>query len=333
MRRLPVFVVVDVSESMAGSAITAMHDGMQMLLQALKKDPMVIEIGAMSIISFGGKAKVEVPLSSVLDIRIPSLDLSSGTSLGKAFDLLTSEVNSKVTKTTREIRGDYKPIVFLITDGQPTDDWRAGYAKFRKCYPSVSIHAVGCGDDVDFSILKEITPNTYVMRDMTAESFGKLFQCVTASVRSVTVSMMNGDGVKDDLAELSDGEVRKPTEEECRQIGESRQVLIPGMCSRTSRHFLIRYKKDEAGMFALSAVHPLEQKLAGGGASGGNINVNELNSNGFKCPHCGNAGMFYCNTCHAEVCIEPRGMHGHCPGCGWDGELTYGSFDLRKSIG
>ena len=116
-------------------------------------------------------------------------------------------------------------------------------------------------------------------------------------------------------------------------MGESRQVLIPGMCSKSSRHFLIRYKKDESGKFTLSAVHLLEQKLAGGGASGGNINVNELNSNGFKCPHCGNAGMFYCNACHAEVCMEPGGMHGHCPGCGWEGELSYGSFDLHKSLG
>ena len=333
MRRLPVFVMVDVSESMVGNAITAMHDGMQMLLQALKKDPMVIEIGAMSVISFGSKAKVEGPLSSVLDIRIPSLDLSSGTSLGKAFEMLTSECNSKVTKTTREIRGDYKPIVFLITDGQPTDNWRVGYAKFRKYYPTVSIYAVGCGDDVDFSILKEITPNTYVMRDMSAESFGKLFQCVTASVRSVTASMMNGDGVKDDLAELSNGEVRKATAEECHPMGEFRQVLIPGMCSKTRRYFLIRYKMSELDKFSLAAVHPLEGKLEGGGSSGGNINVNELDNSGFKCPHCGNGGMFYCDTCHAVVCMRPDRRHGHCPGCGWEGELSYTSFDLRKSIG
>ena len=333
MRRLPVFVVVDVSESMAGNAITAMHDGMQMLLQALKKDPMVIEIGAMSVISFGGKAKVEVPLSSVLDITIPSLGLSSGTSLGKAFGLLTQEINSKVTKTTREVRGDYKPIVFLITDGQPTDNWRAGYTKFRKSYPTVSIHAVGCGDDVDFSILKEITPNTYVMRDMTAESFGKLFQCVTASVRSITASMMNGDGVKDDLSEWADGEVRKPTEEECRPLDGSRQVLIPGMCSKTRRHFLIRYKKGGGGKFSFSAAHPLEERLEGGRSSGGNINVNDLDSTGFTCPHCGNSDMFYCNTCHAVVCMNTGSRYGHCPGCGWEGQLSYGSFDLRKSIG
>lgn len=332
MRRLPVFVMVDVSESMAGQAITAMHSGMQMLLTALKKDPQVIEIGAMSVISFGGKAKVEVPLSSVLDVRIPSLDLSSGTSLGAAFDLLTSEIGSKVTKTTREVRGDYKPIVFLITDGQPTDDWRRGYQKFRKQNPTVKVHAVGCGDDVDFSVLKEITENTYVLKDMDADAFGTLFQCVTASVRSVTASMMNGDGVKDDLTEWADGEVRKPTDEECRPMGESRQVLIAGQCATTNRHHLLRYKKDESGRFVLAAVHPLEKKLEGGG-SGGKINVSQLDTTGFKCPHCGNADAFYCHTCGHLVCMDRGAKRARCPGCGWEGELSFDNFDMRKSLG
>lgn len=333
MRRLPVFVCVDVSESMAGTAITAMHDGMLMLLQALKKDPMVIEIGAMSIISFGGGAKVEVPLSSVLDVRIPSLNLSSGTSLGKAFALLTSEIDTRVTKTTRDVRGDYKPIVFLITDGQPTDDWRSGYAKFRKHYPSVPVHAIGCGEDVDFSILGGITPNTYVMRDMTAEAFGKLFQCVTASVRSVTSSMMNGAGVQEDLAAWGDGTIRKPTEEECQPLGEVRQVFVPGICAKSGRHFLIRYRKKGPGEFALTAVHPLEEKLHGNDNSGGNINVDELDSTGFMCPHCGNTDMFYCKNCNAEICLTPGEMHAHCPGCGWTGNLVRSSFDVRKALG
>ncbi len=333
MRRLPVFVVVDVSESMAGNAITAMHDGMLMLLQALKKDPMVIEIGAMSIISFGGKAKVEVPLSSVLDIRIPSLDLSSGTSLGKAFDLLTSEVNSKVTKTTREIRGDYKPIVFLITDGQPTDDWRAGYAKFRKCYPSVSIHAVGCGDDVDFSILKEITPNTYVMRDMTAESFGKLFQCVTASVRSVTASMMNGDGVKDDLAELSDGEVRKPTEDECRPIGESRQVMIPAMCANTKRYYLLRYRLQENGSYLCSVAHPLERKLDGDCGNAGQVAASRMGA-AKPCPHCGNDSVVFCPKCGTLSCVDSKSEIMTCPNCGLSGKIVQSNdFSVNRSRG
>ena len=332
MRRLPVFVCVDVSESMAGQAIAAMHSGLQALLTTLKKDPQVIEIGALSVISFGAKAKVEIPLSSVLDVRIPSLDLSSGTSLGAAFKLLASEIDSQVTKTTHDRRGDYKPIVFLITDGQPTDSWRQGFQNFRRRNPTVAIHAVGCGDDVDFSVLREITENTYVLKDMDAEAFGKLFQCVTASVRSVTASMMNGDDVKDNLTEWSDGTVRRPIDEECRPLGESRQVLIAGQCVVTNRHYLLRFKRGESGKFAFAAAHPLEKKLEGDGV-GGDVNIDQLDTTGIKCPHCGSTNAFYCCTCGQMVCLDCDAEHARCPGCGFEGELSFENFDLRQSLG
>lgn len=333
MRRLPVFIVVDVSESMVGQAIAAMQKGVQLLLQALKKDPQVIEIGAISVISFGAKAKVEVPLVSVLDVRPPSFGLSSGTSLGAAFNLLKSEVDARVKKTTHEVRGDYKPIIFLITDGRPTDDWRSGYTRFRQRYPSLTIHAVGCGDDVDFSILREITPNTYVLEAMDESSFGKLFQCVTASIRSATASMMNGDGAKDDLAEWAGGEVRKPMAEECCPRSESRQVLIPAQCSKTKKLYLVRYKKDECGEFVFTAAHPLECRLEGASMSGGNINASELDFTGLCCPYCGSYDAFYCGACGQIVCLREDSMYGYCPGCGWEGELVCGDFDLRTSLG
>ena len=333
MRRLPVFVCVDVSESMAGEAVEALHNGLLLLLQTLKKDPMVIEIGALSVISFGNKAKVEVPLSDVIDVRIPDFVLSSGTSLGAAFKLLASEINSKVVKTTPDVRGDYKPIIFLITDGQPTDNWQTEFAKFRKNFPSLVIHAVGCGDDVDFSILSEITPNVYVMDDMTTESFGELFKCVTASVRSVASSVNAVQEAKDDLTEWGNDNIRKPTAEECRPLGQSRQTFVAGMCSRKNRHFLIRYKANGRGSYDLADVHPLANQLEGEEMSGGNINIENLNSSGFKCPHCGNADMFYCRSCNAMVCKPQNTTHGHCPGCNWEGELVFENYDVRKNRG
>lgn len=333
MRRLPVFVMVDVSESMAGDAITSMHNGLQSLHQALMKDPQVIEIGVISIISFGATAKVEVPLESVLDIRIPSLDLSSGTSLGAAFDLLTSEINSRVMKTTHEVRGDYKPVIFLITDGQPTDNWRKGFTKFRKYYPSLTVHAIGCGGDVDFSILREITQNTYMLKDMSAEAFGKLFQCVTASVRSVTASMMNGDNVKDDLTEWTDGTVCKPSEEECRPMGESRQVMIPAVCALTKRHYLLRYRLQEDGMYLCMAAHPLERKLEGAGSKAGEIVASRMGA-AKPCPHCGSDSVVFCRKCGTLSCMDSHSETMICPTCGLRGNVTRSSdFSVNRSRG
>ena len=92
MRRLPVYAMVDVSETMAGPALEALQGGLSTMMAALRRDPMVIETGAVSIIAFGADAEVLVPLSDVTSVQIPELHISSGTSLGKAFRKLLRQI-------------------------------------------------------------------------------------------------------------------------------------------------------------------------------------------------------------------------------------------------
>jgi len=65
----------------------------------------------------------------------------------------------RLKKTTPTQKGDYKPLVFLLTDGQPTDKWKpAAEAVRRANNPKIAnIYAIGCGPDVDTNILRQIT--------------------------------------------------------------------------------------------------------------------------------------------------------------------------------
>ena len=58
MRRLPVYLVLDVSESMAGKAIEEVKNGIQLLTDALMSNPYAMETVYISVIAFAGKAKV-----------------------------------------------------------------------------------------------------------------------------------------------------------------------------------------------------------------------------------------------------------------------------------
>ncbi len=332
MRRLPVFLLIDTSESMVGEAIESLNTGLESLLTALKRDPQTIEIGALSILTFGSSASVSVPLSAVLDIQLPQLELSSGTCLGSAFDLLTREIADKVVRTTAERRGDYRPIVFLITDGQPTDEWSPAVARFRKAQPSVPIYAIGCGEDVDFSILKGITPNTYFMREMDATAFGKLFACVSASVRSLTDSAITGSTPKDDLAELAKDAIRKPTDKECRPLHELRQVFIPAICSKQRKHYLLRYRLDDSGGYYCAAAHKLDKPMPSAEEAVGTINTSQLGLP-LDCPYCGNDEFFYCHSCNTASCIAGNADHHTCPTCGWNGSVSRRAFDMNRSHG
>lgn len=332
MRRLPIFVCVDVSESMAGGALEAVQGGLQTMLLALKKDPMVVELGALSVISFGAKAKVEVPLTSILDVQLPRLRLSSGTSLGAAFELLDGEIASNVTKTTKDVRGDYKPIVFVITDGQPTDDWLTSLNRYKTKHRNLSLYAIGCGDDIDFSLLKQITPECYALRDMSATSFSKLFRCVSASVQSATNSIVMGTDEKDDLREWAAGVLEKPTVADCVPMGEPRQVMLSVRCSKTGKPYLLRYRLNDNESYLCTAAHPIFEELDGGSAKAGQVHATRL-GNPHACPHCGNLAIAHCQ-CGELSCISPRADSMKCPSCGNTGSLSYDrNFSIERSRG
>ena len=54
MRRLPVFFVIDCSESMVGQPIEAVQDGVEYILSNLRKDPYALETVYVSIIAYAG---------------------------------------------------------------------------------------------------------------------------------------------------------------------------------------------------------------------------------------------------------------------------------------
>lgn len=186
MRRLPVYLLIDTSELMVGSAIESVRDGLSAMLVALRKNPYALEMGALSVISFGGKAQCVTPLTEIYAFQQPELEIKPGTSLGAAIDILDRAITTEIVKTTPEQKGDYKPLVFVLTDGQPTDQWRPVVQRFRRNHKSVIVYAIGCGDDVDFSILKELTENTYSMEQMDADAFAKLFVCISSSISSAS---------------------------------------------------------------------------------------------------------------------------------------------------
>ncbi len=85
MRRLPVFFVLDCSESMVGDHLRQMEDGFQAVVRALRGDPHALETVHLSVIAFAGVANTIVPLIEVFSFYPPKLPLGGGTkSRGRA---------------------------------------------------------------------------------------------------------------------------------------------------------------------------------------------------------------------------------------------------------
>ena len=189
LRRLPIYLLLDCSESLAGEYLDAVENSVQAMHAALNRNPYSMETAFLSFITFAAKAKVAHPLTEVMAVEPPALSCRPGTSLGAALDLLRESIEREVVKTRSGQKGDYKPMAFIITDGYPTDDWRGPIKRLREARPHLpTIYAIGIGDEVDFETLSQIADVCIHSTTLSTESLSKLFVWLSASIQSQSVS-------------------------------------------------------------------------------------------------------------------------------------------------
>ena len=122
-RKVPVYLLIDISGSMKGERIESVKLGIQDMLNALNNDPYALETVHISIITFGRNVEQLLPLTSIDKLQVPEIttDEYGPTHMGAALEILLENVEKEVIKCTAEQKGDHRPILFILTDGQPTD--------------------------------------------------------------------------------------------------------------------------------------------------------------------------------------------------------------------
>lgn len=181
MRRLPVYLVLDISGSMTGEPIESVKNGVQVLISTLRQDPYALETAFLSVITFDSSARQLVPLTELSMFQMPDIQATGTTALGEALTLLANKANTEVTKTTAEVKGDWKPLVFLMTDGEPTDNWQKGLADFKKQKFGLVV-ACAAGSGANTNLLKQITDVVVQLETADSASIKAFFKWVSASV-------------------------------------------------------------------------------------------------------------------------------------------------------
>jgi uncharacterized protein YegL len=184
--RCPCVLLLDTSGSMEGNSIEELNQGLQAFREEIFSDSLAMKRVEIAIVTFG-PVRVLQEFATADMFRPTRMQAAGDTPLGAAvtrgLELLS---HRKQILRSNGIKL-FRPWIFLLTDGEPTDNWshlpqiiRAGEES-----KSFSFFALGVRD-ADFNVLKQISVREPLK--LSGVRFREFFLWLSASLKNVSRS-------------------------------------------------------------------------------------------------------------------------------------------------
>jgi uncharacterized protein YegL len=188
--RCPCVLLLDTSGSMGGERMVQLNKGIQTFAKELKKDSLASLRVEVAVITFGGEVHIVQDFVSAADFNPPTLSAEGNTPMGNA--IATAVHHIEVRKKTYRSKGVtyYRPWIFMITDGAPTDGdlWIKAAERVREGEEGKKLIFFAIGvQGADMEILAKISPIRQPLRLHEME-FEQMFVWLSGSVASVSRS-------------------------------------------------------------------------------------------------------------------------------------------------
>lgn len=155
-------LLVDTSTSMnEKNAIDELNEGLKAFGEAVKQDAMASGCADVCVIRFSSKVEVITPFSSAQNYTAPQLSASGMTAMNEAIITALDAIEQRKAEY-RAVGVDYwRPWLFLLTDGYPTDTEYEGAARQRLTEAvngnKINFFPMGIGPNADLKLLKSYT--------------------------------------------------------------------------------------------------------------------------------------------------------------------------------
>jgi len=205
-RTMVLFFVIDTSGSMAGSKIGAVNVAIEEVIPAIKEvsdenADAQIKIAALEFSSGIRWITANGPVEAE-QFRWNYLDAAGVTDFGAACKTLNEKLSTKAFM--QEATGSFAPVIFLLSDGEPTDDWsrELDALKQNNWFKTAVKVAIAIGDDANKEVLKEFTGTMEaVLETHNAAMLKKMIKFVGVRASQVASKSFN---VSDDAPDLGD---------------------------------------------------------------------------------------------------------------------------------
>jgi len=191
----PCILLLDTSSSMTAQPggtrpIDELNAAVKQFARDVRNDSLACNRADITVIEFNSSAKQIVPPTLARDFIAPQLTANGLTAMGEAIELGLEAIKTR----RREYRANgaqaYKPMMFLLTDGMPTDDWSSAATEVHRLAAQgrLNFFAVGTSS-ADFDTLAQIAPPDRPPMRVLDGRFPEMFRWISDSLSSISGSI------------------------------------------------------------------------------------------------------------------------------------------------
>lgn len=195
--KVALVLLLDTSGSMSGTKINQLNEAMVVLKQDLSSDDLARKRVEIAVVTFGERILIKNNFTSVEDFNPIQLKTSGSTPMGDAINTALDLIEQRKKEYKSNGIDYYRPWIFLITDGEPTD-MEPGEYKWNTTIESIrngetnkkfAFFVIGV-DPANMEILKQIAPLDRPALKLKDNRFKDIFLWISTSLQTVSKSRL-----------------------------------------------------------------------------------------------------------------------------------------------